>query len=330
MGGQVGERHLVRAEGPFDLQAVDHLRPRPTLGRIQHDHRPARTRQVAVDAGILLDFLDLLHRRVERCGHGLVHQRRLVPLDKVRRPPIAAEQLFQFLMLDAGQDSRVGNLVAVQVQDRQHGAVRGRIEKLVGMPRRGQRTRLRLAVADDAGDHQIGVVQRRPERMAEGIAQFAALVDRAGAFRRRMAGDSARKGELSKELPQPGLILADIGIDLAVSALKISVADDGGAAVPGPGDVNHVEVEFLDDPVQMRVDEVLSRRRAPMPQQHALDVLQLQRLAKQGIVAEIDLADGEIIGGPPVGVHLPEQFRRQRFIRCGHRACIHARLPFQL
>ena len=32
MGGRVGERHLVRAEGAFDLQAVDHLRPRPALG----------------------------------------------------------------------------------------------------------------------------------------------------------------------------------------------------------------------------------------------------------------------------------------------------------
>ena len=31
MGGRV-ERHLVRAEGAFDLQAVDHLRPGPALG----------------------------------------------------------------------------------------------------------------------------------------------------------------------------------------------------------------------------------------------------------------------------------------------------------
>ena len=31
MGGRV-ERHLVRPEGAFNLQAVDHLRPRPALG----------------------------------------------------------------------------------------------------------------------------------------------------------------------------------------------------------------------------------------------------------------------------------------------------------
>ena len=66
----------------------------------------------------------------------------------------AAEQLLQFLMLDPGQDGRVGNLVAVEMQDRQHGAVGGRIEKLVGMPGGGQRPGLRLAVADDAGDDE--------------------------------------------------------------------------------------------------------------------------------------------------------------------------------
>ncbi len=33
MGGRViGERHLVRAEGAFNLQAIDHLRPGPALG----------------------------------------------------------------------------------------------------------------------------------------------------------------------------------------------------------------------------------------------------------------------------------------------------------
>jgi hypothetical protein len=58
----------------------------------------------------------------------------LVALDEVRRPAVAAQQLFQFLAGDAGEDGRVGNLVAVEMQDRQHRAVGGRIEKLVGMP----------------------------------------------------------------------------------------------------------------------------------------------------------------------------------------------------
>lgn len=216
------------------------LQPGPALGRFEDYHRPARAREVAVDAGVLMDFLDLLNRDIERRGHRLVHQRRIVTLDEVGSPPVAAEQLFQFLAGDAGEDSRVGNLVAVKMQNRQHGAAGYRIEKLVGMPCGGERSRLRLAIADDAGDDEIGIVEHCAERMAERIAQFAALVDRAGALGRCVTGDSARKGKLDKQLPQPGLILADIGIDLAVSAFKISVSHDSRAAAARAGDVNHV------------------------------------------------------------------------------------------
>src|SRR5208283_32754 len=114
------------------------------------------------------------------------------------------------------------------------------------MPGRGQRPGFRLAIAHDAGDDETGIVEHRPERMAERIAQLAALVDGAGSLRRGVAGNPSRKRKLKKELSQPGLILADVGIDLAVSALQISVADDSRPAVPGTGDVNHVEVVFFD------------------------------------------------------------------------------------
>jgi hypothetical protein len=39
-----------------------------------------------------------------------------------------------------------------------------------------------------------------------------------------------------------------------------------------------------------------------MAEQPRLHVLNLERFAQQGVVAEVDLAYGEVIGGPPVGV----------------------------
>ncbi len=130
-----------------------------------------------MDASVLLDLFDPLHHGIEGYGHGLVHQRRFMSLHVVRRPAIAAEELVQFLRLDTREDGRVGNLVAVKMEDWQHRSVGGRIEKFVGMPRRGQRCGLRLAIADDAGDDEIGIVEHSPERMTERIAQFAALMD---------------------------------------------------------------------------------------------------------------------------------------------------------
>jgi hypothetical protein len=40
-----------------------------------------------------------------------------------------------------------------------------------------------------------------------------------------------------------------------------------------------------------------------------LDVVVGQGMLKKWIVFEIDLADGEVVRGAPVGVHLGEEFR---------------------
>ena len=84
---------------------------------------------------------------------------------------------------------------------------------------------------------------------------------------------------------------------------------DRRAAVTGAGDVNHVEVVFFDDPVQMHVNEVLARGCAPVSQQHMLHIREHQRPFQQRIVVKINLADRQVVGGAPVGVHLVEQFR---------------------
>ena len=62
-------------------------------------------------------------------------------------------------------------------------AVAARAEELVRVPARRERPRLRLAVADDARDDEIGIVEHRAERVAERITQLAALMDRARALR---------------------------------------------------------------------------------------------------------------------------------------------------
>jgi hypothetical protein len=66
------------------------------------------------------------------------------------------------------------------MQDREHHAVSDGIEELVGMPARGEWPGLRLAVADNAGDDQVGVVVGRTVRVRNRVSQFTTLVYRAG------------------------------------------------------------------------------------------------------------------------------------------------------
>jgi hypothetical protein len=61
--------------------------------------------------------------------------------------------------------------------------------------------------------------------------------------------------------------------------------------MPGAGDVDHVEVVFLDDPVQVNVDEVQTRRRSPVAEQPGLDVFLCERLFEQWVIVEINLTE---------------------------------------
>ena len=177
---------------------------------------------------LLLDLPDVLDGLFQSGGHELMHLFRLIAFHKVGRPAAASEKLLQFLMLDAGQDGRVADLVAIEVQDRQHGSVGNRVEKLVGLPCGRQGARFRFTVADDAGDDQIGIVERGPEGMAERIAQLAAFVNRPRRRRRNMAGNPAGKRELLEQLFQPGFVLADVRINLAVGAFEVYLPTSAG------------------------------------------------------------------------------------------------------
>src|SRR5580693_8057498 len=66
----------------------------------------------------------------------------------------------------------------------------------------------------------------------------------------------------------------------------------------------------------MHIDEILAWRRTPMSDHQRLYVREFQRLLQQRILIKVNLADRQIVGRSPIGIHLMEQFRRERF--CFH------------
>ena len=251
--------------------------------------------------------------RVERGGHELVHLCRVVAFHEMRLVAVAAEQVLELFMADAGEHARVGDLVAVQMENRQNHTVGQRIQEFVGMPARGQRPRLRLTVADDAGDDQVRVVERRTKRMRERVAELAAFMNGARCLGCHVARNTAGERELFEQSLHPPFVQGDVRIHLAVRAIEPGIGHQAGPAVARPGDVDHAEVMLLDDAVQVRVDEVQPGCRAPVTEQARLDVLARERLLQQRIVIQVDLPDRQIVGSAPVGVHLVQQLRAQGF-----------------
>ena len=164
------KRNLVRAPEPFGLQPVDLFGSGPALRAAQDDHRPFWSRRRCMRdpaARRMLDRADAIDRIVEHDCHPLMHQRRIVALDEQWLIAIADEKRAQFVVGNAGQDRRIGDLVAVEMQDRQNRAIARRVEELVGMPGSGKRPGFGLPVADDAGDDKVRIVESRTDRHAK-------------------------------------------------------------------------------------------------------------------------------------------------------------------
>ena len=113
------------------------------------------------------------------------------------------------------------------------------------MPAGRQRARFRFAVAHDAADQQVRIVKHGAVGVSDGIAQLAAFMNGAGRLRRDVAGNSSGKGKLFEEPLHAFFRLLNVGIKLAVRAFKICVRDQARPAMPRPGNVNDIQVEFF-------------------------------------------------------------------------------------
>src|ERR1700754_596327 len=137
-------------------------------------------------------------------------------------------------------------------------------------------------------------------------------MDGARRFRRHMARYAVRPREWAEQLAHARHAAVDTWIDLGVGTFEVRMRDEAGAAMAGADHVDHVEIALDDRAVQVRVDEIEARGGAPMAEQAVLDVFLAQRLAEHRVVAQVDLPDGEVIGGTPVGMHAAQQIRRER------------------
>src|ERR1700741_2354807 len=106
MGGvlvHLAQWHLVRTPITFGTLTVDFLRARPTLGCAKHDHRPAGPLADTVSAGIRFDVLYFADDLIQDRGHQVMHFFWFMPLDKIWRVTIAAQEVIQFFMADTGE-----------------------------------------------------------------------------------------------------------------------------------------------------------------------------------------------------------------------------------
>ena len=80
----------------------------------------------------------------------------------------------------------------------------------------------------------------------------------------------------------------------------------------GTGDIDHIQVIFFDETIQVYPGKCLAGIRTPVTEQPLFDVIRLQRLFQQWILYQVQHANAKVIAGTPVGIHLAQSFCRKR------------------
>src|SRR3974377_890526 len=88
------------------------------------------------------------------------------------------------------------------------------------MPGGRHRPGLSLAIANDAGDNKVSIVECRAICVRERVAEFATFMDRTRSLRRRMARDTAWKTELLKQALHADRIGGNMRINFGIGSLK--------------------------------------------------------------------------------------------------------------
>src|SRR4029077_13781353 len=113
---------------------------------------------------------------IERSSHLLMHSPRFVPFDEAELVPVPFKQFSKIIVRNPREEARIGDLVTVEMKDRQDAAVALRVKKFVAMPAGRQWTGLRFAIADDAGHDQTRIVESGPISMRQGVSHLSTFM----------------------------------------------------------------------------------------------------------------------------------------------------------
>src|SRR5215469_7254628 len=106
----------------------------PAFRGAEYDHWPARAGHISMLAGRMPMFTNFVDATLHGRSHGLVHAIDFGTFYEIRSPAIAAKQALEFLARDSRQQSWVIDLVSIEVENREYGAIPCGIQELVDVP----------------------------------------------------------------------------------------------------------------------------------------------------------------------------------------------------
>src|SRR6266516_5653836 len=229
--------------------------------RSHKNHWPARSHKWLASTCSLLNAADFVIGPVQSSVERGIQ---IFSSCENRLVAVPCKQGQQFFIGHGAVDGGIGDFIAIQVQDGQDRAGFGRIKKLVAMPGGSGRSGLRLAIADDAGHNQIGIIHGSAKGGRQRIAQFSSFVNGSWNTRIEVTWKSAGPGKAAHKFFNPDAIERQVWIEFTECSFYIKVCQVCGSSMPRTRDQKQINVVALDEMIEVSIDQVDARAGPPV------------------------------------------------------------------
>ena len=125
------EWHLMGTPEALEEMSVHLTRSCPALRRAEHDHRPAWASQVVMFPGSMTMFTNFIDAALHGRRHCLMHAVDIGSFHKIRSPAATTNEVLEFVVRDSRQQSWVIDLVFVEVENGEYGAIACGVQELI-------------------------------------------------------------------------------------------------------------------------------------------------------------------------------------------------------
>ena len=147
----------------FNRQTIYFAGSCPSFRGPKNNRRPARAGLGPVRARFALNAPNPSVALIQSSREFLMNEGWVCAFHEERIVTSGLQQRFHFVIAGAAECRRPGNLVSIQMQDRQDSAIARGVQIFYPFPRSGERTCFRFAITNHSGNNELGIIESSSE-----------------------------------------------------------------------------------------------------------------------------------------------------------------------
>ena len=218
-------------------------------------------------------------------------------------PTKTFEEESQFFICFPFKDCWVMDLPTIEIEDWKNSTIIDRVQESIWQPTSHQWSSFPFTITNYCRSNDIWIIQYSSSSVWKCVTKFSTFVDRSWCFRRRVWSNSSREWEDLTQVFETFFILRNTWIQFSVWTIQVWIRYHYLPTMTWSFNVEHIQVVFIDGPVQVSIDKVLPRYCTPVSDWVSLQVVFNDFTLQQRVIFQVHLSSWNVVGCTPPSIY---------------------------